>query len=90
MAIYKLIASNSFGPEEIEAMIATAWSKNGSAMPQFKPSRKKPPSMGGPACPKCGARMWLAQISPDESGHERRTFECPICEISKTNVVDRK
>ena len=36
-----------------------------------------------PICPKCGARMWLSRIEPDEPGHDKRIFECPKCE----NVV---
>jgi tRNA(Ile2) C34 agmatinyltransferase TiaS len=36
-----------------------------------------------PICPRCGARMWLSRIEPDEPGHDKRTFECPKCE----NVV---
>jgi hypothetical protein len=31
--------------------------------------------------------MWLARISPDDAGHEWRTFECRAREIAKTDIV---
>jgi predicted nucleic-acid-binding Zn-ribbon protein len=39
-----------------------------------------------PICPKCGTRMWLSRIEPDEPGCDKRTFECPKCEneVSET------
>ena len=40
-----------------------------------------------PICPKCGARMWLARIEPDEPGHDKRTFECQRCENVITQTV---
>jgi ribosomal protein S27AE len=40
-----------------------------------------------PICPQCGARMWLAQIEPDEPGHDKRTFECPRCENVVNEIV---
>jgi len=43
-----------------------------------------------PACPKCGTRMWLARLDPDETGYGRRTFECPECDHSITEVVKYK
>jgi predicted Zn finger-like uncharacterized protein len=33
-------------------------------------------------CPECGTAMLLARITPDQSGHELRTFECPKCNQS--------
>jgi tRNA(Ile2) C34 agmatinyltransferase TiaS len=32
-----------------------------------------------PICPRCGARMWLSRIEPEEPGRDKRTFECPQC-----------
>jgi hypothetical protein len=40
-----------------------------------------------PTCPKCGARMSLARIEPDKPDHDQRTFECPACPHSLTEVV---
>jgi hypothetical protein len=40
-----------------------------------------------PICPQCGARMWLAQIEPDEPGHDKRTFECLQCENVVNEIV---
>jgi transposase-like protein len=41
----------------------------------------------GPNCPKCGLPMWLARIEPDKPDYDRRTFECPECDHSLTEVV---
>jgi transcription elongation factor Elf1 len=43
-----------------------------------------------PMCPRCGARMWIARIEPDEPGRDRRTFECPECDHSLSEVVTLK
>jgi hypothetical protein len=64
----------------------TSFSWESSAMSQwesFDPARLV---LDLPACPKCGARMWLARIEPDAPGHDKRTFECPQCEdvVSET------
>jgi hypothetical protein len=40
-----------------------------------------------PVCPKCGGRMWLSRIEPDEPNHDKRTFECPQCENVVSEVV---
>jgi predicted RNA-binding Zn-ribbon protein involved in translation (DUF1610 family) len=41
-----------------------------------------------PECPKCGTRMWLARIEPDEPGYDRRKFECPECDHELVEVVN--
>jgi hypothetical protein len=38
-------------------------------------------------CPKCGMPMYVARIVPDESGLDRRYFECPRCQHVETTVV---
>ncbi len=38
-----------------------------------------------PTCRACGSRMWLSRVSPPVQGHEWRTFECPVCEVSIAN-----
>jgi transposase-like protein len=43
-----------------------------------------------PTCPRCGAMMWIARIEPDKPDHDRRTFECPSCDHSVTEVVKYK
>jgi len=35
-----------------------------------------------PDCSTCGSRMWLARVAEATDGRERRTFECPVCEVS--------
>jgi hypothetical protein len=40
-----------------------------------------------PPCPKCCTNMLLARIEPDSPRHDRRTFECPVCEYTLTTVV---
>jgi DNA-directed RNA polymerase subunit RPC12/RpoP len=40
-----------------------------------------------PNCPKCGTRMMLARIEPDEPDHDKRTFECPGCQHAESIVV---
>jgi len=40
-----------------------------------------------PTCERCLARMWLARIEPEKPDYDRRTFECPECEHSMTEVV---
>jgi hypothetical protein len=43
-----------------------------------------------PKCTRCGARMFLAEIEPDEPGHDRRTFECIECGNVQTKTVKYK
>jgi hypothetical protein len=40
-----------------------------------------------PQCPKCAALMYLACVTWDEPGCDRRTFECPRCQYVETAVV---
>jgi hypothetical protein len=41
-----------------------------------------------PACSRCGAKTWLTRIEPSGvPDHEVLIFECPICEITETKVV---
>jgi transposase-like protein len=40
-----------------------------------------------PRCPKCSAVMMLARIEPDRPGHDKRTFECPVCYRAESEVV---
>ena len=42
-----------------------------------------------PDCPKCGTKMMLARVEPDEPGQEKRTFECPGCNYSNSAVIKR-
>ena len=43
-----------------------------------------------PDCPKCGTRMWLDRIEPDEPDHDLRTYECPECDHTIMEVVKYK
>jgi hypothetical protein len=40
-----------------------------------------------PRCPKCSAVMMLARMEPDRPGHDKRTFECPVCDHAASEVV---
>jgi hypothetical protein len=40
-----------------------------------------------PRCAKCAAPMWLTRIEPDESGSEKRTFECQACQNEAIEIV---
>ena len=39
-----------------------------------------------PTCPNCGSPMWITRINPDD----KRTFTCPVCDISQTAVTNIK
>ena len=57
-------------------------------MPQAHSTPSPKPIYKRPTCLKCGVEMWLAPIEPTgEHNHDRRTFECPICQDSQTVVV---
>lgn len=43
-----------------------------------------------PNCPECRRPMWLARITPDKPDYDQRTFECPQCDHSITEVVKYK
>jgi hypothetical protein len=40
-----------------------------------------------PCCPKCGSKMWLALIAPDQPDHDLRVFQCPDCDHLESRVV---
>jgi hypothetical protein len=40
-----------------------------------------------PYCENCDAQMWLVFIEPDKPGHDRRTFECPRCQLETVEIV---
>jgi len=46
--------------------------------------------IAAPKCPKCGTHMWLARIEPDAPDYDRRTYECPECDHSVTEIVKYK
>lgn len=45
------------------------------------------PTRERPACPKCGTEMTLTRVEPRTPGHQMRTFECPSCNWSESDVV---
>jgi len=49
------------------------------ARPHFKMPPRKYPNRG--------SEMWLARITPAKPDHGQRTFECPECDHSITEVV---
>jgi hypothetical protein len=46
--------------------------------------------VGFPKCPDCGVEMWLCHVEPDTRDHDLRTFECPRCQHSMSDVVKFK
>lgn len=56
-------------------------------MTQIKFTPTGPPNAENPDCPKCGKKMSLARIEPEEPAHDRRAFECPQCNRSESVVV---
>jgi hypothetical protein len=53
------------------------------ALHQSTPSNS--PTIDRPSCVICGERMWLSRITQD-GPHHKRTFECPVCEISEDKL----
>lgn len=51
-------------------------------MPLIQFARSNTQHIDRPICKHCGSRMWLARVAPGRKGGERRTFECPVCEIA--------
>jgi len=53
----------------------------------------RPPNPGAPVtrpdCKKCGTRMMLARIMPvhGRPDHDARTFDCPKCGTTETEIV---
>jgi transposase-like protein len=56
-------------------------------MPTFDPTHASSRAIVRPVCPRCGAMMMLSRIEPDSPGHDKRIFECPVCNHSKSEVV---
>jgi transposase-like protein len=46
-----------------------------------------PKSIVRPPCRRCGSRMGLVRRSPRQAGYEERTFECPDCSYTFTEIV---
>ena len=40
------------------------------------------------ACPKCSTPMVLTHLIPDKPGFDSRTFDCPKCGQSETEVFE--
>ena len=54
-------------------------------MSEFVPQSQR---VEHPKCERCGARMWLAHIEPDDKpDHDRRTFLCTVCHAERLDVV---
>lgn len=49
-------------------------------MINYEPAMRASNPMKKPACPKCGAGMWLIGIEQGAPGHELLSFECPTCQ----------
>jgi hypothetical protein len=33
--------------------------------------------------------MWIARIEPDKPDHDKRTFDCSLCDYQETKIVKR-
>ena len=55
-------------------------------MPQSRFAPSNSPHIDHPTYTKCGSKMWLARIVPEDQGREKRTFEYPVCDISDSGV----
>ncbi len=56
----------------------------------FSPATAYSNSIVRPPCSKCGTQMLLARIEPDKPDHDKRTFQCSICDHSESFVVKYK
>jgi transposase-like protein len=46
-----------------------------------------PKTIARPPCRRCGSRMSLIRRSPRQLGYEERTFECPDCSYTFSQLV---
>ena len=57
----------------------------------YQPSGPYSDSIVRPLCTKCDKKTWLTRIElTDRPGYDKRTFECPTCEISVSEIVRYK
>ena len=60
-------------------------------IPTYQPSGPYSDSIVRPLCLKCDKKTWLTRIElTDRPGYDKRTFECPTCEISVSEIVRYK
>jgi hypothetical protein len=41
-----------------------------------------------PTCPNCGSTMWIFRITSAGPEIDKRTWECPVCDISERAVMN--
>jgi len=41
-----------------------------------------------PTCPNCGSPMWIPRITSAGPDIDKRTWECPVCDISERAVMN--
>lgn len=56
----------------------------------YQPATPYSDSITRPPCTKCGTKMLLSRIEPDEPNHDKRTFECPSCNHEHSVIVKFK
>ena len=57
----------------------------------YQPATAHSASIKRPRCPKCHTGMMLSRIEPtDKPDHDKRTFECAVCQFSTIEVVKYK
>jgi hypothetical protein len=59
-------------------------------MAQYQSTPAHTATIHRPPCLMCGTPMWLASIEPESQTHDKRTFECPVCEIHEIELVKFK
>jgi hypothetical protein len=59
-------------------------------MTRFQPATPASNAIIRPNSAKCGNRMLLAGMVSDMPGHDRCTFECPVCEHVEMMIVTSK
>jgi len=59
-------------------------------MAQYQTTSSHSVTIDRPACLICGSQMWLASIESAGPTHDRRTFECPVCETAEITLVKFK
>ena len=41
-----------------------------------------------PTCPNFGSLMWIPRITSAKADIDKRTWECPVCDISERAVMN--
>ena len=58
-------------------------------MPDTRLNLRNAQDISHPTCNVCGSKMWLLRITTTLENMERRTFACPVCEVSEPSQEQR-